>query len=221
MLSFVFYHGTKPWTAPVDVIDLMGLSDATKAILRPYLLSYRFILDDLHTADDSEIDRRVVKPALRLGLVAMKYARSELLIDRLVAHHADIQVLLASEPGREQWILLLHHMWTVNPHVSHDQLIDELKPVVGSEIEETMLTEGQRLEKRGYDAGHKQGHEQGHEQGYNEGQLDILLRLLTRRFGPLPASVVQRVSNASADELMQWSERVLDAARLDDIFASL
>ncbi len=79
MLSFVFYHGTRPWTAPVDVIDLMGLSETTKAILQPYLLSYRFILDDLYTADDSEIDRRPVKPALRLGLVAMKYARSELL----------------------------------------------------------------------------------------------------------------------------------------------
>ncbi|GAB4540451.1 MAG: Rpn family recombination-promoting nuclease/putative transposase [Haliangiales bacterium] len=224
MLSFVFYHGTKPWTAPVDVIDLMGLSDATKAILQPYLLSYRFILDDLYTADDNEIDRRAVKPALRLGLVAMKYARSERLIDRLVAHHADIQVLLASEPGRDQLIVLLHYMRTVNPHVSHDKLLDQLKPVVGSEIEETMLTEGQRLEKRGYDAGHKQGHEQGHKQGYEEGQAHsrrILLRLLERRFDSLPASVVHRVSNASADELMQWSERVLDAESLDDVFAGL
>ncbi len=211
MLSFVFYHGTKPWTAPVDVIDLMGLSEAAKAILKPYLLSYRFILDDLHTANDSDIDRRVVKPALRLGLVAMKYARSELLIDRLVAHRADIQVLLASEPGREQWLVLLHYMWTVNPHVSQDELIEQLKPVVGSEMEETMLTEGQRLEKRGYDKGHKQG--------YNEGQLGILLRLLERRFGPLPASVARRVSKASSDELMEWSERVLDAQRLDDVFA--
>ncbi len=228
MLSFVFYHGTKPWTAPVDVIDLMGLSETTKAILQPYLLSYRFILDDLHTVDDSEIDRRPVKPALRLGLVAMKYARSELLIDRLAARHADIQVLLASEPGRDQLIVLLHYMRTVNPHVSRDKLIDQLKPVVGSEIEETMLTEGQRLEKRGYDAGHKQGHKQGHEQGhkqgYEEGQAHsrrMLLRQLERRLGSLPASVVHRVSNASADELMQWSERVLDAESLDDVFAGL
>ncbi len=231
MLSFVFYHGTKPWTAPVDVIDLMGLSDATKTILRPYLLSYRFILDDLHTADDSEIDRRAVKPALRLGLVAMKYARSELLIDRFVAHHADIQVLLASEPGRHHWLVLLHYVRTVNPHVGPDELIDRLKPVVGPEIQATMLTQGQQLEKRIFDEGHKQGHEQGHKQGhkqgydegqthgYNEGQRGLLLRQLGRRFGLLPAAVVDRVSNASADELVQWSERVLDAESLDDIFA--
>ncbi|GAB4510954.1 MAG: Rpn family recombination-promoting nuclease/putative transposase [Haliangiales bacterium] len=218
MLSFVFYHGTKPWTAPVDVIDLMGISEATKAILQPYLLSYRFILDDLHTADDSEIDKRAVKPALRLGLVAMKYARSELLIDRLVAHHADIQVLLASEPGRDQWLVLLHYVRTMNPHVGPDELIDRLKPVVGPEIEETMLTEGQRLEKRIYDEGHKQGHKQGYHEGQAHGR-DLLLRQLGCRFGPLPALAVYRVSNASADELIEWGERILDAESLDDVFA--
>ncbi len=150
----------------------------------------------------------------------MKYARSELLIDRLVAHNADIQVLLASEPGRDQLIVLLHYMRTVNPHVSRDKLIDQLKPVVGSEIEETMLTEGQRLEKRGYDAGHKQGHKQGYEEGQAHSRR-ILLRQLERRFGSLPALVVHRVSNASADELMEWSDRVLDADSLDDVLAGL
>ncbi|GAB4517491.1 MAG: hypothetical protein Tsb0020_36070 [Haliangiales bacterium] len=142
----------------------------------------------------------------------------------MVAHHADIQVLLASEPGRDQWIVLLHYMRTVNPHVSHDKLIEQLKPVVGSEIEETMLTEGQQLEKRGYDAGHKQGHKQGHRQGYEEGQAHsrrMVLRQLERRFGSLPAPVVHRVSNASADELMEWSDRVLDANSLNDVLTGL
>ncbi|WP_428269360.1 hypothetical protein, partial [Haliangium sp.] len=48
-------------------------------------------------------------PGLRLGLVAMKYARSEQLVDRLVAHQADIRLLLASERGRETWFVLLRH----------------------------------------------------------------------------------------------------------------
>ncbi len=153
----------------------------------------------------------------------------------LEQRHGDL--LYSAELRQEEQPILLHYMRTVNPHVSHDKLIEQLKPVVGSEIEATMLTEGQRLEKRGYDAGHKQGHEQGHKQGYDEGQTQghkqghqqgydegqrsILLGLLGRRFGPLPASVVARVSNASTDELMRWSERVLDAERLDDIFAGL
>ncbi len=73
-----------------------------------------------------------------------------------------------------------------------------------------MLTEGQRLEWRLYDKGYEAG--QAH-------SGSILPRLLGRRFGQLPASAVQRVSKASADELMEWSERVLDAERLDDVFA--
>ena len=99
----------------------------------------------------------------------------------------------------------------MNPHVGPDELIERLKPVVGPEIQATMLTQGQRLEKRIFD--------EGHQQGYDEGQRSILLGQLGRRFGPLPASVVHRVSNANTDELMRWSERVLDAERLDDIFA--
>ena len=101
--------------------------------------------------------------------------------------------------------------------MSHDELIDQLKPVVGSEIEETMLTQGQRLEKRIFDEGHKQGYDEGQVNG----ERSLLLRLLGRRFGLLPGSVVDRVSNASADELIEWSERVLDAERLEDVFAGL
>ncbi len=95
-----------------------------------------------------------------------------------------------------------------------DELIDRLKPVVGPEIEATMLTEGQRLEKRIYDEGHKQGYHEGQAHG-----RDLLLRQLGRRFGPLPALAVYRVSNASADELIEWGERILDAESLDDVFA--
>ncbi len=101
----------------------------------------------------------------------------------------------------------------MTPHVGPDELIERLKSVVGPEIQATMLTQGQRLEKRIFDEGHKQG--------YDEGQRGLLLRQLTRRFGPLPTSVGRRVSNASADELMQWSDRVLDAESLDDVFAGL
>ncbi|GAB4564688.1 MAG: hypothetical protein Tsb0020_15090 [Haliangiales bacterium] len=97
--------------------------------------------------------------------------------------------------------------------MSHDELLEQFKPVVGSEIQATMLTQGQQLEKRIYD--------KGYEEGQAHGERGILLRLLEHRFGPLPASVAHRVSEASADELMRWSERVLDAESLDDVFAGL
>jgi flagellar biosynthesis/type III secretory pathway protein FliH len=60
---------------------------------------------------------------------------------------------------------------------------------------------------------------QGRNEGRNEGQADILHRLLTRRFGALPASIAARLQTATRDQLELWADRVLTAATLDDVLA--
>jgi hypothetical protein len=45
-------------------------------------------------------------------------------------------------------------------------------------------------------------------------------RLLTRRFGPLPLWADERLEQASPQELERWTDRVLDAQQLDDIFVA-
>ncbi|WP_428264661.1 DUF4351 domain-containing protein [Haliangium sp.] len=74
-----------------------------------------------------------------------------------------------------------------------------------------MLTYGQKLEKKGYDEGIKKG--------VAEGQRALVLRLLTRRFGAVPAKFETRVLRATHDELERWSDRILDATTLDEVFA--
>jgi hypothetical protein len=44
-------------------------------------------------------------------------------------------------------------------------------------------------------------------------------RLLRVRFGELPSASLDRVANASADELDRWAERLLDAGSLEQLFA--
>lgn len=62
------------------------------------------------------------------------------------------------------------------------------------------------------------GHAKGRVAGRAEGEATLLLRLLDRRFGPLPDSVKQRISATDADTLLRWGERLLDAKSLEDIF---
>ncbi len=47
----------------------------------------------------------------------------------------------------------------------------------------------------------------------------MLKDLAERRFGELPPRVVQRVDRADVDTLDSWSARLLDAERLEDVFA--
>ena len=61
--------------------------------------------------------------------------------------------------------------------------------------------------------------QEGRQEGRKEGQVEVLLRLLSLRFGKLPAPVVQRMQEAADAELAGWTERVLTAPSLDAVFA--
>ena len=54
--------------------------------------------------------------------------------------------------------------------------------------------------------------------GIEKGEAALLRRLLTRRFGPLPEWVDERLSHAAIEDLETWGDRVLDAAKLTDVF---
>ncbi|MFO1431295.1 MAG: DUF4351 domain-containing protein [Candidatus Competibacteraceae bacterium] len=57
------------------------------------------------------------------------------------------------------------------------------------------------------------------EQGIQAGEKRMLLRLLERRFGNVPKTYQTRITAADADTLLLWSERVLFAQRLADVFS--
>ena len=64
----------------------------------------------------------------------------------------------------------------------------------------------------------KQGRAEGMAEGRTEGKADTLLRLLRRRFKTLPAGIEPRIRAAGTDQLDEWTDLVLDARELADIF---
>ena len=56
------------------------------------------------------------------------------------------------------------------------------------------------------------------DEGRREGEVEVLLRQLQLRFGPLPTDVTARVTAADVETLLRWSERVLSAPTLDVVF---
>jgi len=59
---------------------------------------------------------------------------------------------------------------------------------------------------------------QSRQEGRQEGEATVLLRQLTRRFGPLGEVMTQRIRDASLSELEQWADNILDAHSLDEVF---
>jgi hypothetical protein len=55
-------------------------------------------------------------------------------------------------------------------------------------------------------------------EGCQEGEARALPRLLRLKFGPPAPETEERVRSADADRLLEWTERVLTAERLADVF---
>lgn len=69
----------------------------------------------------------------------------------------------------------------------------------------------------GLQEGRQQGRQQGRQEGLIEGETSVLLRMLHRRFGPLPQTTVEQIRAASPEMIDRWIDRVLDAPTLDAV----
>lgn len=81
-----------------------------------------------------------------------------------------------------------------------------------SHPENQRMTTGQRIRM--------ESRELGRTEARIETKAETLIRLLQRRFGPLPQSRREQIAAASVEQLDQWTDRLLDAASCDDVFAS-
>jgi len=52
------------------------------------------------------------------------------------------------------------------------------------------------------------------------GELSMLVKLLNRKFGPLPDDITHKLQKATIEQLTQWGENVLFADSLDDVFVA-
>lgn len=64
----------------------------------------------------------------------------------------------------------------------------------------------------------EEGRRQGVAQGFAQGEQRLLARLLARKFGPLDEATENRLRNASTDEINRWTDQILVARTLEDVF---
>ncbi|MBF8274896.1 MAG: putative transposase [Magnetococcales bacterium] len=56
-------------------------------------------------------------------------------------------------------------------------------------------------------------------EGHQEGEASMLMRLLQRRFGTVPAWANNKITKADLSSLEEWSLRFVDAQSLEDVFS--
>lgn len=66
--------------------------------------------------------------------------------------------------------------------------------------------------------GERIGYERGKEEGKQEGEQALVLRLLQKRVGDLPAEVREQIQSLSLEQLETLGEALLDFSAIADLF---
>ena len=74
--------------------------------------------------------------------------------------------------------------------------------------------------EKGMQAGRQEGIQTGRQEGMQVGEALALQKLLTKRFGAIPAETIGKITTASTAQIDAWLDLVLDAPSLDVIFES-
>lgn len=147
---------------------------------------------------------------------------------RLAASHINLvqlfEVVAAGDLGARilQFLAVLDWMMRLSEELEL-KLWHDIETIEG-ERNVKYVTSVERLAiERGIQQGMQQGMQKGLETGLAKGRAEggsaLLGRMLNRRFGPLPKSIIDRLAHATPDQLEIWADRVLEADKLDDVFA--
>lgn len=211
IVPVVLHHGASTWSAPVELRELIALRPALLGEVAPYLPGFRFLLDDLTAETDRRLMTRAMSAVGRLVLLALKHGRDTDVASELAKLVALIDEVLRAPNGAEALDTVLRYTMKVGD-VTIERLRSELVPLLGSRIEDVIMTAGEKLVE--------EGRQRGLQQGLQQGECAALLQLLRAKFGVVPSDVEARVRAAGTPELERWIASVLTARDLADLFGS-
>jgi flagellar biosynthesis/type III secretory pathway protein FliH len=71
--------------------------------------------------------------------------------------------------------------------------------------------------EEGRTAGIEEGRTVGREEGREEGQLTLIVRLLTRKFGPLPTGLKTKLEDSDGSTLNRIADALLDLNSIEEL----
>lgn len=214
IFSIVIFHGEKGLRVGTHFQALVDLPADAPASLRELVPEFRFALTDLSPAASAVVVPGALRASTELMLSALQLARSDRDLAEMVRGWRRLVREVWLEPdGAAAVDLVFRYIAEVRDLRDRD-IIEVIAREVGRKEADTM----QSLVEMWRQEGARKGREEGREEGRKEGQRALLLRLLRRRFGRLPRRVLAAIEAADARALERWSDALLDARTLAELF---
>ena len=215
VFSMVFYNGEEAWNAPTSLLEMLRTVEGTPEGLDFW--SYKLI-----DAQRLDLEELIGADSPLLGLFRLEQLGN---LGDLGQVAAELQATLGPEDEELAAAFVTFIDEAVLPKLTPEgkprlriESLQEMPTMVTQRIER--ITQGWLLEgkKEGKKEGERIGIRKGEQIGIRKGELAVLRRQLERKFGELPPEAVARLERADVDLLLEWSDRVLTAATLDEVF---
>ncbi|MBF0415433.1 MAG: Rpn family recombination-promoting nuclease/putative transposase [Magnetococcales bacterium] len=197
VLPVVLYNGKSPWTAALDVSDLITPIPRELDRYRPRT---RYLLIDLVRYENATL---VSMHNLVAALCRLEKSQTPEEIRAVVALLVDWLKAPEQLSLRRAFTVMLGRV--LLPRRVPGQVIPELNDLqeVDAMLAETVGEWSKEWESK----------------GRQKGEATMLTRQLQRRFGTIPEWASEKVSKANLSSLEEWSLRIFDAQSLDDVFS--
>lgn len=214
VLPIVLYNGNGRWTAARNIAQLIP---PLPGRLGQYLPQLKYLLIDENAYTPSQLAK-----LHNLAAIIMRAERPNNQKDILDLVDLLSEMLQDKPEIRQTFTIWLRALFQRRTHrslgFSTSPNLKEFKMKLAERMDQWEAQAKLKGHREGHQEGHREGHQEGHQKGLIEGETLLLQRLLTRRFGILPADITARIAAASAADIEQWSDRLLDANHLDEIF---
>ncbi|NIA05499.1 MAG: transposase [Proteobacteria bacterium] len=202
VLPVVLYNGDSKWTAATDISRLVQEIPGGLARYRP-CLQYILLAERDYSDDELREEDNLVAALFRL-----ENSRSP---EQLLAVVINLLHWL-SGPSQDS----LRRAFTVwfSRVLFPTRFDTENQPVI-EELHEVKTMLAERVKEW-----NKESMERGLQKGLQKGALQLLTRLLEKKFGSLPPDLMLRLTQSDEEQILQWSERILTADTLGDIFGN-
>ncbi len=208
VIPLVVHNSSKgsAWSAPTELIDLIDLDPASRPALAPYLPRLRFLLDDITAADLASLRARDLTPPTRILLILQKLAPHDHLLEEAMLDMLDDLRAVENGPDPDgDLVAMIRYILTVSD-VAEASLASVFEQL-GPRAKEALMTTAERIEAR------------GRAEGEARGRAELLIELMTAKFGSLPDATIDRVRRADPADVSRWSSRLLKVETADEMFA--
>ena len=226
IVPVVLHHSERGWTAATSFGALLELGELAGTGIESLVPEFSFVLDDVSAQSDDDIARRLGSKVVRATLGALREARRTRGDGpRLIRGLARLLLELRASGRPEAYLRILRYLLTVAASDAPGPFLDAVSVEIGPQAKDEAMGLLDSMYERGRSEGLAHGKAEGKAEGEAAGRAEgeaagrraTLGKQLQLKFGLVPPWVIAALDAMDLAALDAASERILVAARVEDV----